>query len=109
MSPQAQRRAIFEACGYFVDVNEALRWFYGGPPPFADGQDPLNDLNSMRKVEETLDPTLPENSDIPSDTWEHFEIQLLAITERDDPKVSPIHASAAQRAEAFLRAKGLWE
>ena len=115
MTPEQQRIAIAEACGW---KNVTLRiiknvkhegdditvglWSDSGWIP-----DYLNDLNACHKMEKML-------------TYEQaelFEDELCDICKRlNDEKENPapwrfavVNATASQRAEAFLRTIGKWE
>lgn len=90
MSPEAQRIAIAEACGIreYPDfglrdsrmVQVASSW---------DEWDPLNDLNAMHEAASTL--SINDRA--------HMGYILL----------ENVHATASERAEAFLRTIGKWE
>jgi hypothetical protein len=92
MTPEAQRIAIAEACGWkplFIscDLN-------GNPFPGQDvPPDYLNDLNAMHEAENVLNP----------EQLSECYIQLASAMFR------PFRASASQRAEAFLRTLGKWK
>lgn len=81
MTPEQQRIAIAEVCGW---------------EPVSDDQLPnyLKDLNAMHEAEKTIKGT---------SSWRtyKYELSLMPIDE--------IHATAAQRAEAFLLTFGLWK
>ena len=99
MKPEAQRIAIAEACGW-----TSLRVLGGkiaGKKP--DGTDPvylpdyLNDLNAMHEAEKVL---------VHPDEFRNYERNLdkcVPIEERW------LCATAAQRAEAFIKTLDLWE
>jgi hypothetical protein len=93
MTPDAQRIAIAEACGWkplFIsrDLN-------GNPFPGQDvPPDYLNDLNAMHEAEMVLN--YNDLDDMEESVSFHFG-------------VVPFHATAAQRAEAFLRTIDKWE
>lgn len=99
MSPEAQRVAIAEACGW-IEVRPAtcVQGQFTGIPPkglFRDQlrtwlPDYLTDLNAMHKAEDAL---------FGKCGWVHYSQVLLS---------GNIHATAAQRAEAFLRTLGKW-
>lgn len=123
MKPEEIRIAIAEACGWKVESsgnrysdrifntegNSAMRWKqYGGA--WLDEwlgayhvPDYLNDLNACYEMVESLD-------------WRDrrkFTEKLSGITETEkgdhwDDAHALCHATAAQRCEAFLKAKGLW-
>lgn len=127
MKPEAQRIAIAEACGlnpqdlpfvpakanlhgYFTpEASEELHRAYPNCVAVKIIPDYLNDLNAMHEAEGTLSPTLIETYH----TWVNF------VVVRDSPNVEPQHlpftlaryrwhATAAQRAEAFLKCLGKW-
>lgn len=96
MKPELQRLAIAEACGWtlcrYDDIT--LPWF-----ETKDGKrlgDPMKDLNAMHEAEKVL---------------QHlgFYHDLLAdVMGVKRHSFSLITATAAQRAEAFLKCLGLW-
>ena len=126
MTPEAQRIAIAEACGWtwmrwgnppdetnrFMappgrgakgSMIQCERPTHGRPINLNDIPDYLNDLNAMHEAEKTLD----------FRDRRKFAEKLSAITETErgdhwDDALALCHATAKQRAEAFLRAKGLW-
>ena len=109
MKPEKQRIAIAEACGWvfrdggnFAGVAQKLV-----EPPHGrlthimthkaairSTPDYLNDLNAMHEAEKTLD--YNDLNDMEESVSFHFG-------------VTPFHATASQRAEAFLRTVGKWE
>ena len=105
MKPEEQRIAIAEACGWITLTN--------GTDGFAprdrkinilcDIYDPLpdylNDLNAMHEAVETL-----RGKDGPQ--W--FDFQRILMIECGS-WMNCIQASAAQRAEAFLKTLNLWK
>jgi len=134
MTPKAQRIAIAEACGWTCKSSKsqiigivATQWFFpdGNPahPHEVSGDaigylpDYLNDLNEMREAEERLN-----NS---KDGYQFgIELARLVMNIRqpsgffatdDNLCLNPWAASrlawatAAQRAEAFLRTLNLWK
>ena len=111
MNPEQQRIAIAEACGWFaredkdgfwraVDasgnmthelwMSERNVWSAGIP-------DYLNDLNAMHEAEKVLVRL----------QWVSYLRRLQTLC--DESVTWPIHATASQRAEAFLRTIGKWE
>jgi len=108
MSPEAQRIAIAEACGW-EDIsapysNEREWTGIRRNGPFRESlPDYLADLNAMHEAWLTLT----------GDQKVNYFDQLMQVHARDlhagevDPYVM-IHADAAQRAEAFLRTIGKW-
>jgi hypothetical protein len=104
MTPEQQRIAIAEACGWTdfssAPYEGAIQY---GRRPFSCSDswelpDYLNDLNAMNEAERTLTNL---------NSYLHF---LHMITSDDPTNISnePAWATAAQRAEAFLRATGKW-
>ena len=61
--------------------------------------DPLEDLNVMHEIEKML--LLPG---IPATLWERYDNLLFIIC----GGFAHVHATASQRAEAFLKAIGKW-
>ena len=109
MSPDSQRIAIAEACG----IVSKDKWgsLYKTPRGILrDCPDYLADLNAMHEAEETLT----------EHEWNQMFEWLIHIRWRDanaterhgigkQKALSPARASAAQRAEAFLKTIGKWE
>jgi len=115
MTAEQQRIAIAEACGwtYTKTVKELP---YGRAP---EGKHPtmfgkevswdiplpnyLNDLNAMREAEHLL-------FSRKKPLWDSFAMHLCNIGYRGTTTIKyAIHATAAQRAEAFLRTLNLWK
>lgn len=118
MKKEAQRIAIAEACGRDCDPEEAREWDSRGQwccHPYDKHNnklisqnmhlpDYLNDLNAMHKAEKVIRKSW--------DTYFEFLIKIRwrdAQPERHPADLSPAGATAAQRAEAFLKTLGLWE
>jgi len=110
MTPRAQRIAIAKACGW-TKADHYTEGFGGGRCLetgrkdkqgmfFRKLPDYLNDLNAMYEAESTL-----TTRQIPV-----FEDELFSVCELPHAGTLwiAIHATAAQRAEAFLRTLGLW-
>lgn len=108
MTPEQQRIAIAEACGWHyssfaaqdVKLHAILSWIRPGN---ADWQpeclpDYLNDLNSMHEAEKSLTPA----------QWVSYWSFLEPLACQPN-NTSILHATAAQRAEAFLRTLNLWK
>lgn len=108
MTPESQQIAIAEACGlpkpysmwsgkdrntpcHSVMVNNGVK--RGIPIP-----DYLNDLNAMHEAEQVL----------PAGQWDRYAQWLRELTS-SNRRFLIAHATAAQRAEAFLRTIGKWE
>lgn len=108
MSPEAQRIAIAEACGWKRIGTQKNLPFYGWIEvgPCEEIPDYLNDLNAMHEAEKMLNQ---------SGTWQYAANlgrvvgQNLMKDIREHGEWMIAHATAAQRAEAFLRTIGKWE
>lgn len=103
MKPEAQRIAIAEACGWAKDISingnqtwssrrDKLRQVHELP-------DYLNDLNAMHEAEKVL--TAEQQKD-------YVQWLLVITVATDNPLAHDWNATAAQRAEAFLRTLNLW-
>ena len=99
MTPEQQRTAIAEACGWKTGYRDPEAWH---PLP-----DYLNDLNAMHDAVSIFD----------YDQADEFEDHLCDICKRlNDEKENPapwrfavVNATASQRAKAFLRTIGKWK
>lgn len=104
MKPEAQIIAIAKACGW-TGIRECTcskKYHRGFPPDGLDQHLPdyLNDLNAMYEAEIWLKPS----------QWPTYHSHLVECW-NDDPKpvyAYETHATAAQRAEAFLKTLNLW-
>jgi len=108
MTPKEQRIAIAEACGWkWVGHPDQVKATQGFTMPekwvlSPDGEkhfrhdipDYLTDLNAMHEAEKMLD--FNQLKDMEESISFHFGI-------------TPFHATAAQRAEAFLKTLNLWK
>lgn len=67
-----------------------------------------NDLNAMHEVEKTLKPHWASPGG--TTAWEKYVSCLTDVVSREpsEQQTGNIHATARQRAEAYLRVKGLW-
>ena len=118
MKPEQQRIKIAEACGYSAGQKTGATWellknskfetcFFNKRIENATLRDCLkylpdylNDLNAMHEAEKTIrNPGLA--------LWCEYSRTIRRIC--DESLYSEIHATAAQRAEAFLKTLGLWE
>lgn len=90
MTPEQQRIAIAIACS---EDNDSIVRGLIPDYPF--------DLNAMHEAEKVLIGDEPENSEL----WCDFQTNLVIAC----PAYLSYHATAAQRAEAFLRTIGKWE
>ncbi len=88
MNPEQQRIAIAEACGWKIGYRDPEAWH---PLP-----DFLHDLNAMHEAEKVL-------------TSEQVTSYVYSLESMNDRWSTPAFATAAQRAEAFLRTIGKWE
>lgn len=112
MTDDQINKAIAEACGW-TEIHDSGPWHnhkpwgYPPQPPGAGGNaykyvpDYCNDLNAMHEAEKTL---TPKNWNNFSENWWIY-CKLLRVNDADEA----IHATARQRAEAFLRTLGKWE
>lgn len=117
-TPEEQRIAIAEACGW-KRLSKAVRiqknytgyanCFWSDPFGFPDEDCPnyLNDLNAMHEAEKVLQAKCKY--------WPDYIDELSKLFPFDFPKQDETnwsqmcHATAAQRAEAFLKAIGKWK
>lgn len=107
MTPEEQRIAIAEACGWRIEVFNGDQCFVP-PPPNDDGgwgldavPNYLNDLNAMHEAEKVLDVgSYPLR--------ERYLYGLMDIVKLETPQCMAVCATAAQRAKALLRAVGKW-
>lgn len=95
MNPEAQRIAIAEACG-IVTKDQWGPLYRTQQGMVRDCPDYLNDLNAMHQAEEILN---EKQEHIMNDTLWDLMLGRKYLW----------HATAAQRAEAFLRTLGKWE
>jgi hypothetical protein len=120
VSPEAQRIAIAEVTGLWKDCH-IVKGQHGdhdmpmGKPQLIDGtfsdefevvDNYLNDLNAMHAAEKVLTTTAQQNryySEISDITWGNPETGYRQVV------FNQLTATAAQRAEAFLRALNLWQ
>lgn len=108
MKPEAQRIAIAEACGY-VNVSVARGECYGFKPGVRGilrPPDYLNDLNAIYEAEKILVGDYAHGLN-GRDASARFHDELISVTTCDGFFL--VHATAAQRCEAFLRTLSLWD
>lgn len=107
MSPEAQRIAIAEACGWKKTIFGNWPTQMQRPNTDVDDvrtiPDHLSDLNAIHEAEKVL---TPKQQRIYNDT-------LYAVANCDchteSQQFAMCHSAAAQRAEAFLRTLNLWD
>lgn len=120
MTPKAQQIAIAAACGWTeIEGCTCREWQSRGCPPEWTAHkkhlpDYLNDLNACAEFEEVL---LPDNAAYSQRNF--YAAELGRITRNDngrgwkplsnDDCFVILHATAAQRCEAFLRTLNLWQ
>jgi hypothetical protein len=111
MTPEQKRLAIAKACRWTSlrgnsDYNPCYEWATLGGLIL---ECPLTDLNAMHEAELTLSNTSPgkdkDGNALPSDRARYRLILSILCMNVG----GPIHASAEQRAEAFLKTLGLYE
>lgn len=108
MKPEAQRIAIAQACGWKLVMDNPLYEPYWEDPKgnkigVSCGMrcpDYLNDLNAMHEAENSL-------SHIEQCQFAEQLFRAM-VGEHGVSDFMKIHATAAQRAEAFLRTIGKW-
>lgn len=99
MNIEKQRIAIAEACG-FVSKDKWGSLYKTPRGILRDCPDYLNDLNAMHEAEKILiRPSLYAKGG-----WGMYLRHLSIVTDEQHP----IDATAAQRAEAFLKTLNLW-
>lgn len=106
MTPEAQRIAIAEACGW-TEIRMCSCKIIPRGKFKIDGvirdehlPDYLNDLNAMHAAENSLD----------QKQRHRFPAELAGAVSPDSmTRFDLCHATAAQRAEAFLRTIGKWD
>ena len=98
MNPEQQRIAIAKACGY-THSGGCVEWCTNKDGVHDEPPDYLNDLNAMHEAEKVF---------LKMETlcfWETYSNRLTTSLGCLDI----FHATATQRAEAFLRTIGKWE
>lgn len=114
MKPEQQRIAIAEICGWRVETKDGTAFVYAPTDSAGKGYhgqgieyektlaflpDYLNDLNAMHEAEKVLI----------SDQRPIYAKTLHQICFGESIFQPPWHATAAQRAEAFLKTLNLWK
>jgi hypothetical protein len=105
MKPEAQRIAIAEACRWTKFTPDTIQYLARGP----DGKwsfipDYLNDLNAMHEAEKLIFDSYDRSQ------WFQYvtHLQTACFCAGNETHMDHIHATAAQRAEAFLKTLELW-
>jgi hypothetical protein len=99
MKPEQQKIAIQEACGWLFDHVRNDAMYYLPEKDFHVG-DPLHDLNAMHEAEKTLNFLKKA---------EYARMLTSTAWQSEQPTFAPMTATAAQRAESFLRTINKWE
>jgi hypothetical protein len=103
MTPEKQRIAIADACGW-TDCSSGTGFHPKSRTKYADDlialPDYLNDLNAMHEAEKAL------NTDALCD---EYNSRIESMVSGKSPLGWKWHATAAQRAEAFLRTINKWD
>jgi hypothetical protein len=103
MTPQAQRIAIAEASQGTIEFFEGVWYYWSGTSRIAcKDSDPLQDLNAMHEAEKVLHGTEEQyyNDPTVNRRWKEYQYFLM--------QSYGASATAAHRAEAFLRTLNLW-
>jgi DUF1365 family protein len=101
MTNEQINAAIAEACGWRKEDGVYMWTVNKIDCTYPELWDWCNDLNAMHEAEKVL---APKNWDRFSEKWWNY----CKYLRRDDADKA-IHATARQRAEAFLRTLGKWE
>jgi hypothetical protein len=101
MTDEQINAAIAEACGWRKEDGVYMWTVNKIDCTYPELWDWCNDLNAMHEAEKVL---APKNWNRFSEKWWNYYHHLL-----DGDVQKTIHATARQRAEAFLRTLGKWE
>lgn len=106
MTPEKQRIAIAEACGWRQSTMSKRSCFdpEGISTYWDNAPDYLNDLNAMHEAEELF-----FSSNWPHGWGKYADNIMRVMGTAGDYDTPYFHATAGQRAEAFLRTIGKWE
>ena len=120
MTPEQQRITIAEACGWKKTTQDVIGFTgdvyaeRGWLSPLGIYQraslnvppDYLNDLNAMHEAEKSLNSSQQQQY---LDQLDEHGVPLMGVGEiNNTSEFWLVHATAAQRAEAFLRTIGKW-
>lgn len=106
MTPEAQRIAIAEACPKLFRVLNGTSHYRYGCEGEESEVDPLSDLNAMNEAEKVMITTEQQNK---------YQSEIAEVCWRDQDRATnqvvfnQLTATAAQRAEAFLKVMRLWK
>lgn len=103
MNGEEQRIAIAEACGWRKSRIGSSWKNPQGQQGFTSIPDYTNDLNAIHEAEKQFLPKCPGDR-----RFDEYDEYLRIIMQRTEPVYSTTHATATQRAEAFLKTLGLW-
>lgn len=118
MTPERQRIKIAEACGWKFtqgEDGECHTWYPNGEHCCSDFHacpttclpDYLNDLNAMHEAEKVL--LTGACDDVRSLYLDYVFLQSEGFPDRFETHMTALTATAAQKAEAILKALNLWE
>lgn len=116
MTPEAQNAALAKFCGWRLDESQNYHSWYSPSGNYLGGatHDPIkamknagvpnyvNDLNAIFYAEDKLTGV---------DHWDSYADELEVVCSHDGKHASEyamLHATAAQKSEALLKALGLW-
>jgi hypothetical protein len=111
MNKKKQNIAIAKACGYTLSGGR-IEWWTDKDGAHDEPPDYLNDLNAMNEAEKTLTDKQYDLSDSLAayeDTSFSGWLFRIMVRRAENPDYRLYSASAAKRAEAFLRTLNLWE
>ena len=109
MTAEQQRIKIAEACGWKTEtrramgyggVTNAIQYYWEKNGCIDTLPDYCNDLNAMHTVEQSLTDEMKR---------EYIKQLVAVVNESEWSKWPTAHATATQRAEAFLRTLDKWE
>jgi hypothetical protein len=117
MRPDDQRRAIAASQGITKIRDDWWGWrldgieYPGDMPRIAQVPDYLTDLNAMHQAEKNLTPEdwTPYHGQLADATGFSYDDTMSTKEAEAEWMHRVCHATAAQRAEAFLKVKGLWQ
>ncbi len=113
MTPESQRIAIAEACGWerrepdnlypevrWLDPKDTSQWRSDYARRDIDLPDYLNDLDAMHEAEKVINPK--------QKPVYCSELRKLTVTPNSNSEWKMLHATASQRAQVFLMTLELW-